>query len=857
MRCAILVAGLQCAAMAKRLLAGGIALLALLACAGPASAGTYDVVSCGAPGANGVNQAWQVYPGFDDNYWDIAPSCPELGVWSERRANAFAPFFNGAGYHIKAPAGATLDKIAIWRKGYRFNNTGKTPQGPWAVGGYRGDGTVIGGPLLGETCNIQPGQIHCEMPYWGTRVDRDLETNEVLYSVSCFEEPNCPTARPEDGFPFAGLTISASIVTVRDEGRPAILARGPLTAPGWRTTDAPLHLGASDPVGVRRVRVLVDGAPVRTISPGCDYTRVAPCGQVPERAMRLGASVPDGSHVVGVEATDTAGNVARVDRRVTVDRNPPPLEFLPATGRKRIAVAARDAGSGTTAGTIEVRRRGTFRVLPTRLRGTRLVARLGRGSRRGRTFRASAVDAVGHRAVAVGAPVRFRAGFGPRMRRSVRTGLNARKLVRGRLRAFGGRPLAGRQIAVESRLRREGAVPVLAVQAVTDARGRFRVRMPPGASRVVTVRSPGTGGLQGARRRLNLRVPWSSTLRIRPRTVVPGGRMRLSGRLRLRGFELPRSGKRVELQAFDGGRWRVFATTRAFGPRARWRASYQFGTTPGQLPHPRADPVRGHAPVRPRLLPPGHRPGGLTATIVVSCSLWQHEATLVPSPHASGAPHDALDDRGELARRAGRVERGGSFAGGGRGGRVRQDRLDRRRGGGRVARFVEPPAGGRDDLERARRGRGDDRAARGERLDEREPERLALAAVQQAVGFGERRARIVDRAEEPHAAGEVGPRRPFAAAPRRSRGGSPGSGAPARSSRSSGTRAATSSARSGRLPGTSAPRKSARGGGPGGAGRDQAARSTPGWITCARPVTSAALEVAIAAAQRRVAARSA
>ena len=105
--------------------------------------------------------------------------------------------------------------------------------------------------------------------------------------------------------------------------------------------------------------------------------------------------------------------------------------------------------------------------------------------------------------------------------------------------------------------------------------------MPPGASRVLTVRSPGTGGLQAARRRLNLRVPWSSTLRIRPRALPPGGRIRLTGRLRLRGFELPRSGKRVELQAFDRGRWRVFATTRAFGPRGRWRASYEFGTTGG------------------------------------------------------------------------------------------------------------------------------------------------------------------------------------------------------------------------------------------------------------------------------------
>jgi hypothetical protein len=70
-------------------------------------------------------------------------------------------------------------------------------------------------------------------------------------------------------------------------------------------------------------------------------------------------------------------------------------------------------------------------------------------------------------------------------------------------------------------------------------------------------------------------------LRITPRLLAPGGRMALSGRLRLRGRRLPRSGKRVELQAFDRGRWRVFATTRAFGPRGRWNASYRFGARAG------------------------------------------------------------------------------------------------------------------------------------------------------------------------------------------------------------------------------------------------------------------------------------
>jgi hypothetical protein len=592
--------------MQARWAAALIGVLAWLGAAAPASAGSYDVVSCGAPGANGVNRAWQVSP-FDDRFWDVAPNCPELLAWSERRpGGVLVPNFTGAGYELDAPAGTMLDRMVIWRTGYRFNNTG-TAQGPWAVGGYRADGSVIGGPLTGETCNFPTGRLDCRFGVEGAmapgaRVERDLETTKVLYSVACFDPPGCQSAN-DQGFPFAGLSISGSIVTVRDERPPEVIARGPLIAPGWQTGDPALSFGASDPVGIRQLRVLVDGAEIHAVRPPCDYTAMAPCGQVPERALAFGARVPDGRRTLTVEAVDTAGNVTRVDQPVTVDRNAPALAFPPAKGRGRIVVDAPDAGSGTVGGTIEVRRRGQrFRALATALRGRRLVARLAGRSRRGLLIRASATDAVGHRATATGSPVRLRAGFGRRIRASVRRGLQRGAVVRGRLRAFGGRPLPGRSITVMQTVRADGARPAVAGRAITGPGGRFRVRVPAGPSRVLRVRSPGTGGLIGAQRTLHFRVPWSSTLRIDPPRIAPGGRIRLSGRLRLRGAVLPQSGTRVELQAFDRGRWRVFATTVARGRRGAWRASYEFGTRPGsyrirvRIPHDGSIPYdRGYS----------------------------------------------------------------------------------------------------------------------------------------------------------------------------------------------------------------------------------------------------------------------
>jgi hypothetical protein len=561
--------------------AAGLAALALLGAAAPATAGTYDVVSCGAPGANGVNRAWEVIPGFDDRFWDIAPSCPELSAWSERRPGVVAPNFTGAGFQLSAPPGAMLDRMVIWRTGYRFNSTGSA-QGPWAVQGYRADGSVLGGPLTGETCLIEAGQLACRFGAEGAmapgaRIERDLETTRVLYSAACFDPPGCSTAN-DQGFPFAGLSISGSIVTVRDTVRPAVVARGALLAPGWRTEDLPLSFGASDAVGIRVARVLVDGAEVLAVRPKCDFTAMAPCGQVGERSARLGDRLPDGRRTVSVEATDTAGNVTRANR--AVDRSPPALAFLPSSGGRRIAVAATDAGAGVTGGTIEARgrRQSAFRPLPTSLRGGRLVARLARGSRRSTTLRVTAIDAVGQRATITGAPVRLRAGFGRRLRSATRAGRSGSVLVQGRLRAGDGAPLPGRAIAVQQRPRVDGAALRPVGTVTTGRRGTFRIRVPAGASRVVRVTSPGTGGLQAALRKLRLRVPWSSSLTIRPRSTRRGGTIRLSGRLRLGRAVLPPSGKLVEVQAFDRGRWRVFATTRARGARAAWRTSYRFGS---------------------------------------------------------------------------------------------------------------------------------------------------------------------------------------------------------------------------------------------------------------------------------------
>src|SRR5215210_4290794 len=95
----------------------GVVLAALcLACASPAEAGTYDVVSCGAPGAGGANRAWvgEIVPAGSP--FSIAGCGSELlGATSSTKQRA--GYFSGANWTFTAPSGTTITRLVTWRFG--------------------------------------------------------------------------------------------------------------------------------------------------------------------------------------------------------------------------------------------------------------------------------------------------------------------------------------------------------------------------------------------------------------------------------------------------------------------------------------------------------------------------------------------------------------------------------------------------------------------------------------------------------------------------------------------------------------------------------------------------------------------
>jgi hypothetical protein len=169
-------------------------------------------------------------------------------------------------------------------------------------------------------------------------------------------------------------------------------------------------------------------------------------------------------------------------------------------------------------------------------------------------------------------------GFGKRRRARVTVGYGKGARLRGRLLTTGGQPIAGATLEVASRILagNRGFRVIAGAHVVTGAKGRFSYRVPKGASRQVRIayRAYSRDATFAAQRLFSLRTRAGVRLRVTPRRVRVGGRIRLSGNLR--GGPKPAAGVLVVLQAHERGRWRSFRTVRTERKGGRFSTRYRF-----------------------------------------------------------------------------------------------------------------------------------------------------------------------------------------------------------------------------------------------------------------------------------------
>jgi hypothetical protein len=245
-------------------------------------------------------------------------------------------------------------------------------------------------------------------------------------------------------------------------------------------------------------------------------------------AGRLAAPVPSlepGTYVFRADAEDAAGNSASTTRRadgteMALRKLPPPV------GPSRPAGQADNPRSAPRA-------------------KTRLFAELRWRKRRGQ---------------------------------SVTIPFGAGALLSGRLLNAAGAGLGGRRLRIVSRPSR-GALARRRVEIVrAGPRGGFKLALPAGPSRRITVSFAGERGLDPARRAaLSLRVRSAAILQAAPRDLRTGQTVRLWGWVRTRGAPVPRRGKLVAIQYYesDSRLWRPVLVTRS-NHSGRFRARYRF-----------------------------------------------------------------------------------------------------------------------------------------------------------------------------------------------------------------------------------------------------------------------------------------
>jgi hypothetical protein len=591
--------------------------------AGTWSGGFEPFASAGGTDVNPSNFAAGFNPGvpaIEDRLLCAKPESSwcslEPGSWSSSRAMTFTIEENTV-----PAAGIGGDLLAGgWRRG---------GQGIAVWGGDTGSGARYGETLL-DGNRVALTEYPCAMAWIdgelrGTRMQPCLTGVSAAQAVDTTNFSDRPHGVVHCVVDFAGNRgCTPSHQVLIDNNPPAHPRNIALVGgDGWRR-DNSFDLtwqnpdqGQASPIG---------GASWRIFGPGGFDTHDQFSGGHDLTALRNLRLPTAGAYVAHVWLRDEAGNEAPgtdVSVALHLDDLPPTVAFaapqgdgIPATVDAEVS----DAHSGPAKGEVYIRRLGSDRwvELASRLQAgdapgsAHLVATMPEQLDPGTyVFRADAADAAGNTASttlrADGKEMAVRKAEPPPERRAAppapagsgrkaKTRIFARLRWRhrrgpqvtvpfrgaatlsGRLVDAEGAGLAGRRLRVVSHPSRGALARRQADTILSGPHGGFRLALPPGPSRRITVEYGGEPGLAESRRPgLELRVRGAASLHAAPQALHTGESVRLWGRVRARGAPLPRRGKLVAIQYYETGaqRWRPVLVVRS-DHSGRFLARYRF-----------------------------------------------------------------------------------------------------------------------------------------------------------------------------------------------------------------------------------------------------------------------------------------
>ena len=387
---------------------------------------------------------------------------------------------------------------------------------------------------------------------------------------------------------------------------------------GWRSTND-FSLAWTNPPESDRAPIAAATYKICPVGPGSCNTAERSASGISRLAIQAPAP---GEWTLSLWRRDAAGNQTETAASVPVtlryDPEPPQLGFEQPSpdDPTLVAVSVTDKVSGVAGGTIEISPTGsgTWLALATGQQGNRLIARIDDAALAagGYQLRARAFDHARNEAstdrrldgqpMSVTLPLRvasnLRAGFKRvrTVRREVRrngqrrivrrrvTTLKPSALIRsgGRARVAGrlmnreGKGIGGAEIRVFSTSLTSPEQLIAVV--LTDGNGRFRYIAAGNNSHTLRLSYAGSALVLPAERKVVVRVPALTSLKVDRRRVLNGQSVTFTGRLSTR--PAPPNGKLVELQVRLSDRWQTFRTARTDGA-GRWAVRYRFKRTRG------------------------------------------------------------------------------------------------------------------------------------------------------------------------------------------------------------------------------------------------------------------------------------
>jgi hypothetical protein len=320
-----------------RALACALAVAAVLVAAGPASAGSYTVYSCGGP-AGGANN---LFRGQADGgmaaYYANCPANPyaasdDMGLEARAvRSNGSVGWLGGAYLIMDAPGGATISGL------HADVNMNRAYSGSpyWSLGvvGFGTDGdrgiNTNGGMAWG--CAAPSGFSQC---FAAQHIDVGIGKPSVRFEARC-GAPNFGSCSTMAVNPSVAYISAWNIsVDVSDGTAPSIGSiSGGLASGVWQRGTQSINWSSSDNVGIRSASLYVDGSQRTSWNNSCDYTQVVPCGQLPNGSFSFDTdALADGSHAVALYVTDTAGNSNSWSNTIYVDHTAPVPPSVTASG---------------------------------------------------------------------------------------------------------------------------------------------------------------------------------------------------------------------------------------------------------------------------------------------------------------------------------------------------------------------------------------------------------------------------------------------------------------------------------------------------------------------------------------------